>query len=276
MRNFTTPPWGYNGLVVDFLSPEQEFDLAGKALGWDIYSRDKIVQAYIPWVRRIVSEFKPKWSVIDQDDLVQGALIDILKQFKKFDPNLWRFSTFITPIVKWAIFRMLSSFWTIVKLPTTKVRTSSWMVRLESLVRMWNLTNMSQERLSVAGFLKSLWAKIWEDKFLRAVSTYEWALSIDVDTGDGLTLWEMLSSDGSGPEQVIEGRRIEALILSLPQIIQDTLGNWREAHIVLSRYWIWDQPNLTLHVLWKIYWVSVERIRQIQWQSVKRIWKALS
>ena len=35
----------------------------------------------------------------------------------------------------------------------------------------------------------------------------------------------MLSSDGSGPEQVIEGRRIEALILSLPQIIQDTLGN---------------------------------------------------
>lgn len=199
---------------------------------------------------------------LNQSDLIQEGNIGLLKAVRKFDPERGvRLATFAVYWIRAEMHDFIIRNWRIVKIATTKAHRKLFFHKSRLLQR------QDGRELDAAVLARELNVKAEEvqDMRRRLHTTEAVALSTeDNDDHPGAESYLADSSPAANVEQTLEDRqRVQALHTAL-NILTD-----RERDIITQRR-LADPPQ-TLQILAEKHGLSMERVRQIENASLKKI-----
>ena len=198
------------------------------------------------------------WSIVrryygrgvDPDDLYQLACLGFLKAVRGFDPQFGtRFSTYAVPKIAGEIRRFLRDDGTVKVSRGVKERAAAIRMargRLQSrLNREPTLTELSEE------------TGLEREEIAAAETAVEPVASLQMETGDGMTLESILGTGGM-EEQVVEQVVLRQALQELPQ---------QEQQVLLLRYY----KGLTQSNAARIIGVSQVQVSRIERRAVNRL-----
>lgn len=251
----------------EVLSPEEENELAKKQLEGCIKSAQKLVLSNLRFVVFVAKEYRG--YNIPMADLVQEGNIGLMKAVKSFDPTKGvRLASYAVTYIKSAIMDYAIKNYNIVKIATTKAHRKLFF----NLRSMKNKLNLGETDLKIIA--KEL--NVTEDDVhYMNNGFYEMSNLIDInskiDDENEENLYFEIESDTPTPDQILISEQTENNGLEMLSQALAKLDN-RSREIIHSR-WLKEQPD-TLKDLSHKYGVSIERIRQIEQQALKKM-KAL-
>jgi len=250
---------------VRFLTLEEETDLYNKYItNDDNESLHRIVEAYMPLIGKI--EKGLRGYGMDTEDMVNEGVIAFINALERFDQSKGnRLSTFVAPFVKSAMYEFVFKNKNIVKTITTRehrraffnldnYKNSNGVITEESLSNFAKDYNMS---LSQA-----------KDALARLRTSYVPASTgSDYEDESNTYVHDVVAQTESPETSIVNSQQqslsIKALYEAIPTL------NDRERDI-LNKRWL-DSEKKTLSSLSEDYGVSLERIRQIERQAIKRL-----
>lgn len=256
---------------IPMLSEEEELALA-KAL-FEQGHVEAARQLILPHLRLVVKVARGYLGYgLPLGDLIQEGNIGLMKAVKRFDPNVGvRLASFAIHWIRAEIHEYVLKNWRIVKVATTKDQRKLFFNLRQASKKMGWFSNAE-----VAAVAEQLQVKPHEvrnmELRLRAIDT---PYDIVNDDSDGDTNAnhlpapaEYLSDDKMDPALLLENNdlvnsRLEALNQALRQLDE------RSRDIICSR-WL-DKNKRTLADLAKRYTISLERVRQIEKQTMKKL-----
>ena len=198
------------------------------------------------------------WSIVrryygrgvDPDDLYQLACLGFLKAVRGFDPRFGtQFSTYAVPKIAGEIRRFLRDDGTVKVSRGVKERAAAIRMargRLQSrLNREPTLTELSEE------------TGLEREEIAAAETAVEPVASLQMETGDGMTLESVLGTGGM-EEQVVEQVVLRQALQELPQ---------QEQQVLLLRYY----KGLTQSNAARIIGVSQVQVSRIERRAVNRL-----
>ena len=198
------------------------------------------------------------WSIVrryygrgvDPDDLYQLACLGFLKAVRGFDPQFGtQFSTYAVPKIAGEIRRFLRDDGTVKVSRGVKERAAAIRMargRLQSrLNREPTLTELSEE------------TGLEREEIAAAETAVEPVASLQMETGDGMTLESILGTGGM-EEQVVEQVVLRQALQELPQ---------QEQQVLLLRYY----KGLTQSSAARIIGVSQVQVSRIERRAVNRL-----
>jgi RNA polymerase sporulation-specific sigma factor len=202
------------------------------------------------------------WSIVkryygrgaDPDDLYQLGCLGLLKAVRGFDPTLgYQFSTYAVPKIAGEIRRFLRDDGTVKVSRGIKERAGSIRMarsRLQTVLgREPTLSEISDE------------IGLTREDIAAAETAAESVVSLQMETGDGFTLENVLGTDGI-EDSIVEQVSLRAAIDALPQ---------RERAVVLLRYF----RNMTQDSAARVLGVSQVQVSRIEKQAMARLRKTL-
>lgn len=246
------------------LTPEEEYSLALKQQEGCRESAQTLVLSNLRFVVFVAKEYRG--YNIPMADLVQEGNIGLMKAVKTFDPTKgFRLASYAVMYIKSAIMDYAIKNFGIVKIATTKAHKKLFF----NLRSMKNKLNLGEEDLQMIAQELNVSE---EDVHYMNNGFYELSNMVDIDSKiqaeeDEDTFFE-IKSDTPSPEQIMiqsqeessDHTRLTEAFNRLPP---------RSQEIITAR-WLQDNPA-TLKDLSDKYGVSIERIRQIEQQALKRM-----
>jgi RNA polymerase sigma-32 factor len=253
----------------NYLSIEEENTLIKEYQDKNSKSAEsKLVESYMPLIRNI--EKGLRGYNMDHNDMIQEGVIGFIRGLPKYDRTKgFTLATFITPYVKNAMLEYVFKNIGIVRTITTKNHKRAF----------YNINRYRDNKGKISQKNIEKFANDYDmtlDKAKDAISRI--SVSYDPILSTGTTNEEDFSNGyihdlenpiGS-PEDIIERSNFEYISTKALYEAIDTL-NEREKDIV-SKRWL-SEETYSLTDLSKVYNVSVERIRQLENQAIKRMSK---
>lgn len=231
----------------------------------DLASVQQLINANLHVVAAIAREYRH--FGLPEEDLIQEGTLGLMQAVKRFDPDRgFRLKTYAAYWIRASIHDFILRSWSIVKMGTSKLqrRIFAGLQKaecaiaalegrgLEDVARQYGVSGKSYQSIA--------------SSFLRR------DYSIDSDATEDGNLIELPAPDAT-PEQQLEAKDWQSFATTQLNQAMDELSE-RDRYIIRQRYLI--DPPLTLKELSEELGVSIERIRQLEARSMKKIGKLCS
>ncbi len=249
------------------LSARQEKELAlAYSRDGDMDAARQLVLAHLRFVVYVAYSYKGYG--LPEADLIQEGNIGLMKAVKRFDPMRgMRFITFAVYWIKAEIHEYVLHNWRLVRIATTKAQRKLFF-NLRSGRK--SLARMSDEE--AAAMAENLQVKVkdvrqMEDRFRAPDMSLDECR--DSDDNERVPPVALLEAPGDDPASAAEKQ--EQTTLNRGKLYQAIDALDERSRSILQRRWLNDGAKATLQELASEYGVSMERIRQIEQQALKKL-----
>ena len=245
---------------VPLLTPDEEKEIARRVKKGDEEAKKKLIESNLRLVISIAKRFFG--ARLTFSDLINEGNIGLEKAIEKFDPEReFKFSTYATRWIKQSITKAIADMAKNVKIPTyiledNKIYNKTYQDLFEKL----NREPTDQE------IANELTRSIEKIKKLKEVIFGNISLDNAVGEEGKETLGDIIEDENtSRPDQIAERSALSENLEKILGMLDD-----RESKIIKMRYGI-DGPKFTLEQVGEEFWVTRERIRQVEQKVLQKL-----
>ncbi len=245
---------------IPLLTPEEEKELARRVKQGDELAKKKLVESNLRLVISIAKRFLG--SKLSFMDLIQEGNVWLIKAIEKFDPEKdFKFSTYATWWIKQSITKAIADMTKNVRIPVHLIDEINAYNKAsqELFQKLWREPTAQE-------IAQKLWFPLKKVKKLEEV--IYWNVSLDAEVWDDgkNSLGDLIADEKTlRPDQFAEKRFLRENLEKILSMLDE-----REAKIIKMRYGI-DGPKYTLEQVWEEFWVTRERVRQIEAKVLEKL-----
>lgn len=251
---------------VPLLTADEEKELGARVQAGDLEAREHLIRANLRLVVSIAKMYAERG--LNLQDLIAEGNIGLMKAAEKFDPEAGcRFSTYGTWWIKQSIRRALTNTVKSVRVPGyMNEMMSKWRNVSNELRYMLGRMPTVDEVALELGIPKESWPLL--KRTIESNSAGQVSLDVMTQTQD--TVEDEKATDP-------EDNSIQLDLLARLDQLLDVIDE-REATILRLRYGVGDDDAepMTLKEIGKIVGLTRERVRQIERDTLKRLYEAMS
>lgn len=236
----------------------------------DLDAVNKLILHNLRYVHHVASGYYG-YSV-PYPDMVQEGIIGLMKGIKAFDHKLGiKLMSYATHFIEGEIKMYIMSNYNIIKIPSSKTCKKLFFNLRKHLSETYHISN---DEVKDAAIKLGINEREIHDFATRLTANHEMSiethtasgLSQDWDSDDGMGLRDVLTNNITLEDSLIEDE--QSLMLGY---VSDALENLndRERNIIHDRFLVEDKK--TLQQLSVEYGVSIERIRQLESNAIKKV-----
>ena len=251
---------------IPLLTPREEIDLAARIKKGDREARALMIKANLRLVVKIAHDYANLGLPLL--DLVSEGNIGLMKAVERFDPAKGgKLSTYASWWIKQSIKRALANQSKTIRLPVHLVDKVSKMRRVslqisEELGREPTDDELAEEIGISSGKVSQL----------KTVSIRPASLDAPISDDDSTEFGEIVrDEDAQTPFELLRDKNLHLEVSDLLEVLDD-----RERKIIFQRFGLDGGKPKTLEEVGKKFWVTRERIRQLQNIALAKLRRALS
>ncbi|WDI79260.1 sigma-70 family RNA polymerase sigma factor [Candidatus Vidania fulgoroideae] len=223
-------------------------------------SRKKMVDHNFRLVISISSKYSNKG--LSFSDLIQEGNIGLIKAINKFNyKKKNKFSTYATWWIRQSITRAISDQSRTIRIPVHMVE------NINKINKICKEDNLSIEDIDLNNVFNK---KINKDNIIKIISISKTPLSLDVSIKE---------NENTNLYDIIEGKKIDFVEeeinkeknITVKKLLESL--SYRESKILKLRFGIGNKKCFTLEKIGKIFGITRERVRQIEFLALKKIKK---
>ena len=246
---------------VELLTSEEEISLGKKIRAWDQESRKKLAAANLRLVVSIAKKYM--WRGLGLLDLIQEWNVWLFRAVDKFDPDKWfKFSTYATWWIRQWVTRSIADQARTIRVPVHMI---------ETINKFTHTYRRLTQELTREPLMEELATELDMDirKVRQIMRISQDILSLDapVWSEEDTSLWDFIEDDKNPtPDNQTNMNLLKENLYEMLDFLTP-----RERKIIIMRFGLdgWDLH--TLEEVWKEFWVTSERIRQIESKTLEKL-----
>jgi len=234
----------------------------------DVESARELVLAHLRYVVRVARGYMGYGLALN--DLIQEGNIGLMKAVKRFNPDMGvRLVSFAVHWIKAEIHEFVLQNWRIVKVATTKAQRKLFFNLRHMKKSLGWLNNEGVEAVAKALDVTCDEVLLMEQRLSAMDVSYDADDSDDDDFSSKVAPARYLHSEHSDPACIYEKENTgdqsrEKLHMALARLDE-------RSQDILQQRWLIDDKAVTLHTLAEKYGVSMERVRQLEKNAMKKL-----
>ncbi len=251
--------------TIDMLTPDQERELAERIKRGDPEARSHMIRANLRLVVKIAQDYANYGLPLL--DLISEGNIGLMKAVERFDPNKgWKMSTYGAWWIKQSIKLALANKSKMIRLPVHVADKVSKMRRVaiamsEELGREPSVDELSEE----------MWMDRGKVDGIRIASMRPASLNAPISYDDSTEFGETVADENAQtPFDLLSHKNMHSQLDGLLTALDE-----RERKIIDARFGLRGHKPRTLEEVAQQFWVTRERIRQLQNIALRKLRRAL-
>ena len=246
---------------VELLTWEQEISLWKRIKAWDQEARKSLAAANLRLVVSIAKKYM--WRGLGLLDLIQEWNVWLFRAVDKFDAEKWfKFSTYATWWIRQWVTRAIADQARTIRVPVHMI---------ETINKFTHTYRRLTQELTREPLLEELATELDMDlkKVRQIMRISQDILSLDSPVGseEDTSLWDFIEDDkNASPDDQTNMNLLKENLYEMLDFLSP-----RERKIIIMRFGLdgWDVH--TLEEVWKEFWVTRERIRQIEAKTLEKL-----
>ncbi len=246
---------------VELLTGEQEISLWKRIKAWDQEARKTLAAANLRLVVSIAKKYMGRG--LGLLDLIQEWNVWLFRAVDKFDAEKWfKFSTYATWWIRQWVTRAIADQARTIRVPVHMI---------ETINKFTHTYRRLTQELTREPLLEELATELDMDlkKVRQIMRISQDILSLDSPVGseEDTSLWDFIEDDkNASPDEQTNMNLLKENLYEMLNFLSP-----RERKIIIMRFWLdWGDVH-TLEEVGKEFWVTRERIRQIEAKTLEKL-----
>lgn len=246
---------------VPLLTQDEEIELWKRVIAWDQEARKRLAAANLRLVVSIAKKYMWRWLWLL--DLIQEWNVWLFRAVDKFDPDKWfKFSTYATWWIRQWVTRSIADQARTIRVPVHMI---------ETINKFTHTYRRLTQELTREPLMEELATELDMDirKVRQIMRISQDILSIDapVWSEEDTSLWDFIEDDKNpSPDEQTNMKLLKENLYEMLDFLTQ-----RERKIMIMRFGLDGWDIHTLEEVWKEFWVTRERIRQIESKTLEKL-----